>query len=116
MLAVRIPGAVILNPNIRETLLNHTSPYTGLAMKDDPTIMAFETGNELKDPPIEWTTQVSKRLKQLSDALVVDGQYGVNKAVASVDSVDIVSDHFYPLMDRKLHSDVNVGGHASLTF
>lgn len=77
-------------------------------MKDDPTILAFETGNELKNPPLDWTKAVSARLKELSEALVVDGQYGINKEVASVDAIDIVSDHFYPLFDGKLQADAHV--------
>jgi len=40
------------------TLLNHVNTYTCLAYKNDPTIMAWETGNEL-DPPTSWTQTIS---------------------------------------------------------
>lgn len=89
-----------------ETLLNHTSPYSGLAMKDDPTILAWETGNELDNPPQDWTAAVSARLKQLSpDTLVIDGTYGIG-AGASLNTIDIVSNHYYPTWNSKLYSDV----------
>lgn len=86
--------------------LHHTP--TQPAMKDDPTVLAFETGNELKHPPLDWTKSVAGRLKQLSEALVIDGQYGINKAVKNVDAVDIVSNHFYPLFNSKLDKDIKV--------
>jgi hypothetical protein len=38
------------------TLLNHVNSYTGLALKNDPTIMTWELGNELNtNPGSVWT-------------------------------------------------------------
>lgn len=71
-------------------LITHINPYTGLTYAEDPTIFAFETGNELGGPvfgdmdvPVSWTTEISAYIKQLAPkTLVVDGTYGIN-AVSS---------------------------------
>lgn len=103
------------------TLLNHTSPYTHvrlastsiptrkkaltkrprgaqLSLANDPTILAFELGNELggyssRDypPPVEWSTAVATLLKQLAPkTLVVSGSYGVREDEARVEEIDIL--------------------------
>lgn len=82
-------------------LLNRTNTYTGVKYKDDPTIMAWETGNELGwyDNPTamkNWTQSIADYLKSIDgNHLVMDGTYGVKDAHLSISSVDIYSDHFY---------------------
>lgn len=79
------------------TLLTHKSPYTGLSMAEDPTVLAFETGNELggtklahSPPPLEWTTAIANLLKSLApNTLVMSGSYGVVAAELAIESVDI---------------------------
>lgn len=66
-------------------LLNHVNTYTGVALKDDPTIMAWETINEggayfLADgaPPQAWNTAVAQYIKSLApNHLVLDGTDGL---------------------------------------
>ena len=66
-------------------------------MAEDPTILAFETGNELGGtklsrfpPPIAWTTSVANRLKSLApNTLVMSGSYGVVAEELAIASVDI---------------------------
>jgi hypothetical protein len=66
-------------------------------MGEDPTILAFETGNELggstgtaNPPPVEWTIAVSLYLKKLApNTLVIDGSYGVQPGNLLIPSVDI---------------------------
>ncbi|GAA5906888.1 hypothetical protein JCM6882_006857 [Rhodosporidiobolus microsporus] len=92
------------------TLLGHISPYTNLSLSTDPTILAFETGNELggwtgRDypPPVEWTRSVARLLKELAPrTLVVSGSYGVRRDELGIEEVDIHSDHFYPLYTSRL--------------
>lgn len=77
-----------------EHLLHHRSVFTGLALKDDPAIMAWETGNELRSPSA-WTAQISHFLKEQDHAhLVLDGHYGVDPASLDLESVDLVGAHF----------------------
>ena len=66
-------------------LLTHVNQYTGVAYKDDPTIMAWETGNELGGwmlnggaPPAAWTLEIAAYIKSLApNQLVSDGTDGL---------------------------------------
>lgn len=87
-------------------IITHLKPYTGISYAEDPTIFAYETGNELSsgaqfgamDVPNEWTAEISSFVKSLvPHKLIVDGTYGVNKSHLNIDTVDIYSDHYYPL-------------------
>jgi mannan endo-1,4-beta-mannosidase len=99
------------------TLLTHVNRYTGLSYAEDPTIYAYETGNELAGPvwgdmdvPVEWLTEISRYVKELAPRkLVVDGTYGVNKTHLGVDEVDTFSDHYYPISLSKLQEDLQLG-------
>ena len=46
------------------------------AYKDDPTILAWETGNELYYPTLSWTLELARHIKQDIGAkqLVMDGK------------------------------------------
>jgi hypothetical protein len=98
------------------TLLNHVNPYTGLAYKDDPTIMAWETGNELA-PPVAWTQTIAGSIKSLDQHhLVMDGSSFINTDAFSLANVDIYTDHYYPANIAKLQSDVTQVAAASKVF
>jgi endo-1,4-beta-mannosidase len=65
------------------TLLNHTNSYNGKKWGEDPTVLAWETGNELgayigKEgyPPATWTKEIAAVINQYSDSLVIDGSDG----------------------------------------
>ena len=93
-----------------EVILTHVNQYTGIAYRDDPTILAWETGNELGAfdleegaPPASWTNEIARHIKSLdSHHLVVDGSDGVFDSDdddiegLDVDAIDIISDHLYP--------------------
>ena len=96
-------------------LITHVNPHTGLTYAVDPTVFAFETGNELggpifgdRDVPNSWTSDIASFLKQLApEKLVIDGTYGINQTHLSLEDVDIYSDHFYPLNTTKLSIGIN---------
>jgi len=78
-----------------EHLLTRTNTVTGLQYRDDPAILAWETGNEL-DAPTEWTADIAAFLKSLDpNHLVMDGRYGVDADSLANPDVDIVSNHYY---------------------
>jgi mannan endo-1,4-beta-mannosidase len=86
-------------------LLNHVNVYTGVAYKNDPTIMAWETGNELLSPS-SWTQTIANYIKSVDgNHLVMDGNYGINQDSLAISSVDIYSDHFYPPNISKMEAD-----------
>lgn len=88
------------------TLLNHVNTYTGIAYKNDPTIMAWETGNELV-PPVSWTKTIADYIKGIdSNHLVIDGSSFVNSDAFSLANVDIYTRHYYPMNIAQLQSDV----------
>jgi len=99
------------------TLLTHVNQYTGVSYADDPTIFAYETGNELCGPvwgdmdvPASWVHEIGYYVKTLApDKLFVDGTYGVNRTHLSVPEVDIFSDHYYPISLSKLTRDLELG-------
>ncbi|KAI0030945.1 glycoside hydrolase [Vararia minispora EC-137] len=84
--------------------LTHVNRYTGLALKDDPTIFAWESGNELSaarfgdgPAPAAWTKEIGQLIKGLAPKqLFMDGSYGVFPETLDNEIVDIFGDHFYP--------------------
>ncbi|KNZ61406.1 uncharacterized protein VP01_1404g2 [Puccinia sorghi] len=96
--------------NYIEVILTHVNQYTGIAYRDDPTILAWETGNELGAfdleegaPPASWTNSIARYIKSIDrNHLVVDGSDGVFDSDGDdiegldVDAVDVISDHLYP--------------------
>jgi hypothetical protein len=98
------------------TLLNHVNSYTGVAYKDDPTIMAWETGNELC-PPTSWTQTISTYIKSIdSNHLVMDGRSGVDPNASSLTNVDIVSHHYYPKSISQMKEDAVAAHKAGKAF
>jgi hypothetical protein len=90
-------------------VLNHVNPYTGLAYKNEPAILAWETGNELAAYPNTWsysgwTDAISTYIKRGVGArqLVASGQYGIYTINSTIDTtglglanVDLYSNHAY---------------------
>ncbi|CAH7685360.1 glycoside hydrolase superfamily [Phakopsora pachyrhizi] len=87
-------------------LLNYINPYTNLAIKDDPTVLIWETGNELSKPAKRWTESVSNHIHQLApNQFVASGRYGLDKDDLKISSIDAVTNHFYPPRTDHFHSD-----------
>lgn len=101
-------------------ILNRVNSYTGVAYKDDPTILAWETGNELGAyflsggaPPSSWTSTIGSYIKSIAqNHLVSDGTDGlVNSggdlatSAFDVSQSDLVTDHFYPSENWLLSKD-----------
>jgi mannan endo-1,4-beta-mannosidase len=83
-------------------VLNHVNKYTGVAYKDDPTIMAWETGNEIWTAPASWTEMIAQYIKSIApNQLVADGhQAGSNVDLSTTDlqnepDADMYTSHFY---------------------
>jgi mannan endo-1,4-beta-mannosidase len=86
-------------------VLNHINRYTGIAYKDDPAILAWETGNELTvsanpwtSTHVDWTEDIAQHIKVTLGAqqLVVDGHTDLdNTAAYDLEHVDIYTTHSY---------------------
>jgi mannan endo-1,4-beta-mannosidase len=95
-------------------LLNHVNPYNGIRYKDDPTVMAWETGNELWTANPTWTQDFAAYLKHtvgvrqlVADGSAADGMPITAAAVRAPD-IDIVGGHFYPVDVGVLRRDAAV--------
>src|SRR5260370_40459 len=79
------------------TLLNRVNTYTGVAYKDDPTIMAWETGNEL-DPPTSWTQTISTYIKSIDhNHLGLGGRRAIDPHAASLTNVNQLRTHAFKM-------------------
>eukprot|EP00750_Incisomonas_marina_P018166 INCI2737.2.p1 GENE.INCI2737.2~~INCI2737.2.p1 ORF type:complete len:688 (-),score=97.25 INCI2737.2:863-2926(-) len=86
-------------------LVNHKNQFTGVALRDEPAILAWETGNELplKGAPFSnWTSEIATYLKRdlQIKQLVLDGRnevvWGMDAAALSNEpDVDMYTDHLY---------------------
>ena len=57
-------------------ILNRVNSITGIAYKDDPTILGWETGNGLT-APLDWVQMIARYLKSIDpNYLVIDGNSG----------------------------------------
>jgi hypothetical protein len=86
-------------------VLNHVNVYTGIAYKNDPSILAWETGNELTVYPtawdttyVNWTDDIAAYIKTTCGAqqLVMDGHADLdNTSAYDLSHVDIYTGHWY---------------------
>lgn len=60
-------GAIKAQENYLFQFLNHVNPYTGMAYKDDPSIVAFEVSNEPhhREAPERVTAFISRMVKSM---------------------------------------------------
>ncbi|KAI1499157.1 glycoside hydrolase superfamily [Biscogniauxia marginata] len=107
-----------------KTLLAHRNKYNNLTYAEDPTIFAYESGNELTGPmsgdmncPADWVREIAQLVKTLApEKLFFDGTYGINKTHLDIEEVDVFSDHFYPVSTTKLRSDIEAVGGAGKAY
>lgn len=97
------------------TLLNRKNSYSGIVYKDDPTIMAWETGNELS-APVSWERTISSYIKSVDpNHLVIDGNYVESQAKnisnlvqdLNIDTLDIYTGHYYPPNNSSLNRQLS---------
>ncbi|GAA6021591.1 hypothetical protein JCM10207_005077 [Rhodosporidiobolus poonsookiae] len=112
-------------------LLSRVNAYTGVSYANDPTILAWETGNELGGymnaemwPPAAWTTAIINSIKKYDkNHLVVDGTAGIwNYTTGAtpeglqVSTVDMVTDHGYPRKTDILTREISIAAAAKKAF
>jgi hypothetical protein len=81
-------------------VLNRRNTYTGVAYKDDKAVLAWETGNELSNPPA-WSREIAAYVKSIdSNHLVIDGYHAGSRGLVpeSIEdpNIDVITTHHYP--------------------
>jgi len=87
-----------------EKVILRVNSVNGRAYRDDPTIYAWETGNELGSPD-PWVTRIARFIKQLDPKhALIDGTYGplIREHSLHDSNIDIVSSHHYGPVKRSL--------------
>lgn len=81
--------------------MNRVNSYTGVVYKEDPAILAWETGNELggynQDKfPQAWTTEMAAYIQsEHPEQLVLDGRFAIHPDSLADPNIDVVGNHFY---------------------
>ncbi|GAA5863738.1 hypothetical protein JCM1840_005748 [Sporobolomyces johnsonii] len=116
---------------IIDFLLNRKNSINGRRYGDDPTILAWETGNEMnhqgmRPAPASWTLIVAKHLKaRAPNTLVMDGSFARNddpercypREVLDSPDVDIISYHYYGSGDiRRVKKDCEIAKRHNKVF
>jgi mannan endo-1,4-beta-mannosidase len=101
-------------------IVNHVNQFTGTRYKYDPTILAWETGNELDNASgpwnDAWTEEIAKHIKSVApNHLVADGHISnystgrnLTQTQLELPSVDLYSGHFYPLRNDFIKRDAEL--------
>lgn len=98
--------------HIIEQVINRTNTFTGRQYRDEKAILAWETGNELKESTESFVRKTAAHIKQLDgNHLVVDGTYlKINTFSLDDPNIDIISNHFYTTNENnnpeQVHKDL----------
>jgi hypothetical protein len=105
------------------TILNRVNTYTGATYKDDPTILAWEEGNELSDAPASWVSTIADYIKSVDSNHLVSfsasnsgGPDTVQQDTLSVPNLDIEDAHFYPMNVSELNNFASLTENAGKVF
>ena len=92
-------------------VLNRTNTITGIKYNEDPTIMAWETGNELQNPA-QWGIEISRYIKRLAPKqLLIDGFHAIHLENLDVwvqqysidePSIDMINTHHYEVSPARM--------------
>ena len=89
-------------------VLERVNTRNGLTYREDPTILAWETGNELHCPDT-WTREIARYIKELdANHLVIDGRHQQVLAPESLDNpdIDLVQTHHYEKDPREMIANI----------
>lgn len=81
-----------------QKILTRKNSVTGVRYKDDPAIMIWELGNELRGCPLEWIEEMAAFIKSIDENhLINDGRQSsdLKDDVLNSPYVDVLSTHHY---------------------
>ncbi|PRX16549.1 carbohydrate binding protein with CBM11 domain [Actinoplanes italicus] len=88
-------------------VMHHVNPLTGKRLVDDPTIMAWELGNELEGMTAEWINANAAVFSAWAPRqLIAAGRrFDIDADTLTAPDIDIVDVHYYPPTAVKVRSD-----------
>lgn len=88
-------------------VIGHTNTLTGVPYSQDPTIMAWELGNELEGMTLPWINEQVAHIKQEAPwQLVAAGRrFDIDPDTLAAANLDIVDVHYYPPTAAKISAD-----------
>jgi len=112
-----------------DVVLNHVNTYTGVAYKDDPTILAWENCNGCglfvtmggsesdRNSMASWVQEIGQHIKQVDDRHLYEDGSSLFMTdppdAAQTASVDIVSQEIYPFWDRVMGASQGASLHTT---
>jgi len=103
-------------------ILNRVNSYTGIAYKDDPTILGWETGNGLVAPSA-WVETIAAYIKSIDlNHLIIDGNSGQSYGSSmfagdlQLPDVDIYTGQYYPMSISALNIQAGEAQRANKVF
>ncbi|MGR0319621.1 carbohydrate binding domain-containing protein [Agromyces sp. ZXT2-3] len=100
------PEAIAAFDAYIERVVGRTNSITGVPYVEDPTIMAWELGNELENMTLGWINDRVDHLKSLApDQLVAAGRrFDIDPDTLEAAELDIVDVHYYPPTVERIQS------------
>ncbi|WP_053175754.1 cellulase family glycosylhydrolase [Nonomuraea sp. SBT364] len=88
-------------------VMHRVNPLTGRAYNADPTIMAWEFGNELEGMTLDWINTNAAKFRQWAPRqLVAAGRrFDIDPDTLAAPGVDIVDVHYYPPTAERVSAD-----------
>ncbi len=88
-------------------ILTRTNALTNVRYVDDPTVLAWELGNELEGMPADWISDQASFIKQRApQQLVAAGRrFDIDPDTLTAPEIDIVDVHYYPPTAAKVAAD-----------
>lgn len=101
------PEAIAAYQDYVDLVLEHTNSITGTRFVDDPTIMAWELGNELEGMTLDWIDEQVAHIKEKApEQLVAAGRrFDIDPDTLAAQDLDIVDVHYYPPTAERVSAD-----------
>lgn len=101
------PAAIAAYQQYVDVILSRTNALTGVKYVDDPTVLAWELGNELEGMTLDWiNAQVDFISERAPQQLIAAGRrFDIDPDTLAAPELDIVDVHYYPPTAQKVASD-----------